>query len=84
MEESGNNAEEITRLKGELSAATRICSILIQVASRGDVTALTTFQNKIRDGSIDLSSGAIASDHHWREGVDRFTERLLKSFPSNE
>lgn len=76
-------SEEILRLRGELSAATRVLSVALTVLSFGDTDTIAAIRKDIEESSIDITAGGITLDRHWREGVQRFKDRLLQTLPSD-
>ena len=80
-EEVANLTDEIARLKGELSAATKVIAIALHIICQGDTDILTTIiQEKMASA---LSVGPTIGENEWREGVERFKNRLSESIPSH-
>ena len=75
MTTSEDHTQEIARLQGELSAACYILALAINMSSLGDSETRSLVRRKLTTGIVYESA-----DHHWREGVDRFVNRFLKTF----
>ncbi len=76
--EQDDLSQELTRIRGELSAACAILGLALHLASHGDTE---TIRSKILEFSADAVGGTLTDDPHWREGVERFKHRLLDSLP---
>ena len=70
-----NELEEISRLRGELSTCCAVLGLLINAVSMNNPDTLAAFRRRITDWPMD-----IVDDPYWREGVNRFKNRLLEGF----
>ena len=77
-------SQELMRIKGELSAACTFVGMALHLASFGDPETIKRIRGKIAESPIDPASGDIANDPHWREGVNRFNNRLLECLPDEQ
>ena len=78
---SDEMSQELTRIRGELSAACTVLGIALHLVSHGDPETIAAIRRKVLEFSVDAASGTITNDPHWREGVERFKHRLLEGLP---
>ena len=84
MDIENENAAEVMRLKGELSCATHVIALLYNLIGKINPSGFAVLRRHMMEVSYAPEPHGITGDQHWREGVDRFQERLLKVLPSNE
>ena len=79
-----NDTAEVMRLKGELSCATHVIALLYNLIGKINPSGFAVLRTHMMEVSYAPEPHGITGDQHWREGVDRFQERLLKALPSDE
>ncbi len=79
MNQDDVNANEIERLKGEMSAACHFIALTIHMLSLGDPKLTAVIHDHIKTTDTDTIDNL-----YWLEGVERFKKRLLTSIPSDK
>ena len=75
--------EEILRLRGELSAACRALALTIRMVSLNDPVTLDVVVNKLTAISGATGPADVISNDYWREGIERFNDRLTGTLRNN-
>ena len=75
-------SQEIERIKGELSAATAMLGLALHLAGHGVATA--AIRQKVIEAPVDPAIESNPDYLNWREGVERFKQRLLQRLPDED
>ena len=68
----------------ELSAATNALAFALQLLSRGDADTIVAIRRRLESPPIEIGNDRVTQNQYWREGVNRFSRRLLESLPRHD